>query len=145
MQDFTPPIISRPVPSFIDQDPFLTYLQPTSPLRTAEHIDSAFDEMEAKQGSACLSVVKLKKTPYKSFSLNQNGLLQSLFDENLSNANRQSLPETYYPNGAIYIFLLSEFIRKGAFPSNGSVPFRMSEKESLDIDTEDDIAMMEKL
>lgn len=144
---------SQVVLDFIDQlpqdiveaDPFIVYLQPTSPLRTATHIDKAFAEMKSKNSLMCLSVVPLKKSPYKSFMLTNEGFLLSLFDETLSNANRQALPVTYYPNGAIYIFPISEFIKKGGFPSNGSVPFVMSEQESIDIDSEEDIVMLEKL
>lgn len=137
--------ISQLPPSLVEEDPFVVYLQPTSPLRASSHIDGAFCKMDAAKGSISLSVVPLKRSPYKSFTLTETGLLQSLFDETLSNTNRQALPVTYYPNGAIYIFPLSEFLKKGGFPSNGSVPFIMSEKESIDIDTEDDIAMIEKL
>lgn len=136
--------ISRLPPSVVREDPYLVFLQPTSPLRTSEHIDRAFCEMEAKGEASCLSVVPLKRLPYKAFTLSKEGLLQSLFDEVMTNTNRQALPVTYYPNGAIYIFPLSEFIRKGGFPSNGSLPFVMSEKESIDIDSEDDIALIEK-
>ncbi len=137
--------IGRLSPTDIAGNPFIVYLQPTSPMRNAGHIDAAFSEMESRNGSQAMSVVELKKTPYKSFILSQDGLLQSLFEQKLSNSNRQTLPAAYYPNGAIYIFPVSEFLKKGGFPSNGSVPFIMSEKESIDIDTEDDIAMMEKL
>tara|TARA_B110001450_G_scaffold218812_2_gene213483 strand:- start:4169 stop:4858 length:690 start_codon:yes stop_codon:yes gene_type:complete len=129
----------------IEADPYIVYLQPTSPLRTAVHIDGAFTEMATKGISTCLSVVMLQKSPYKSFKITDEGLLLSLFDEMLTNANRQEFPVIYYPNGAIYIFPVSEFIQKRGFPSNGSVPFVMSEKDSIDIDTEEDFLMMEKL
>lgn len=137
--------ISQLPPSLMAADPYIVYLQPTSPLRTSSHIDGAFCKMDAENVSISLSVVQLKRLPYKSFKLTEDGLLQSLFDESLSNANRQALPVTYYPNGALYIFPLSEFLVKGGFPSNGSVPFVMSENDSIDIDTEDDIAMSERL
>jgi CMP-N,N'-diacetyllegionaminic acid synthase len=126
-----------------DSDPYLVYLQPTSPLRTAEHIDAAFAELQAQRGSYGLSVKRMKDTPYKAFTLSESRRLQSLFDSKLSNANRQSLPEVYYPNGAIYIFPVSEFLAHGGFPSNGGVAYLMSEQASLDIDSESDLAMME--
>ncbi|MFH2139882.1 MAG: acylneuraminate cytidylyltransferase family protein [Pseudomonadota bacterium] len=129
----------------VEEDPFIVYLQPTSPLRTGAHIDRAFSNMADRKGSASLSVVPLRRSPYKSFSLTEEGMLQSLFEEALSNSNRQDLPETYYPNGALYIFQLTDFMKTGGFPSNGSVPFIMSEKESIDIDIEDDIALLEAL
>lgn len=137
--------ISQLPPKLVEEDPFIVYLQPTSPLRTGAHIDGAFINMAARKGSTSLSVVPLRQSPYKTFLLTEDGLLQSLFEETLSNANRQALPETYYPNGALYIFPLTDFMKTGGFPSNGSVPFIMSEKESIDIDSEDDIALLESL
>lgn len=129
----------------INADPYLVFLQPTSPLRNAGHIDAAFAEMLEQDCDICLSVTVLKKTPFKSFTLTSMGRLQSLFDEAMTNANRQNLPTAYYPNGAIYIFPISEFLRKGSFPSNSGVPLVMSERDSIDIDTEEDLAMVEKL
>jgi CMP-N-acetylneuraminic acid synthetase len=137
--------IGRLSPGEIGGNPFLVYLQPTSPLRNAAHIDGAFREMGSKGATTAVSVVELTKTPYKSFVLSPEGLLQSLFEEKLSNANRQSLPAAYYPNGAIYIFPVSYFVENRGFPSNGSLPFFMSENESLDIDSEEDILKMENL
>jgi len=126
-------------------NPYLVFLQPTSPLRKGRHIDAAFAAMSSVDSNICLSVTELKKTPFKSFTLTAEGRLQSLFDEALTNANRQSLPAVFYPNGAIYIFPLAEFIARATIPSNGGVPYVMSELESVDIDTEEDLAMVEKL
>ncbi|WP_374615162.1 cytidylyltransferase domain-containing protein [Sphingorhabdus sp.] len=131
--------------SLVTANPYLVFLQPTSPMRTGVHIDAAFDAMSSAGSDMCLSVTELKKTPFKSFTLTAEGRLQSLFDEALTNANRQSLPAVYYPNGAIYIFPFAEFLTRQAFPSNGGVPYIMSERESVDIDTEEDLAMVEKL
>jgi CMP-N-acetylneuraminic acid synthetase len=125
-------------------DPYILYLQPTSPLRTAEHIDQALAEMETKKAHALISVIELAKSPFKSFQIDTHGNLQSLFDERLSNVRRQDLPKAYIPNGAIYVFRLSEFLVRDGFPSNGSLPFVMSDEESVDIDTEDDIRVLER-
>jgi CMP-N-acetylneuraminic acid synthetase len=131
--------------TLVDENPYVVYLQPTSPLRTAVHIDNAFKEIEAKAGEMAISVVQLSKTPFKAFTLGKEGLLELIFGDKFANANRQDLPLAYYPNGAIYIFPMAEFIKKGRFPSNGSVPFIMPETESLDIDSEEDIALLDKL
>ena len=127
------------------QDPCIVYLQPTSPLRTSEHIDAALHRMVELGKSTLLSVTELLASPYKSFRIDESGQLQSLFDEKLSNCRRQDLPRTYKANGAIYVFRISDFLARGGFPSNGSVPFVMSEEQSVDIDTEEDIILVEKL
>ncbi|ANT64170.1 acylneuraminate cytidylyltransferase family protein [Prosthecochloris sp. CIB 2401] len=127
------------------QDPSIVYLQPTSPLRTSTHIDAALRRMAELTTTTLLSVTELKASPYKSFTIDESGQLQSLFDEKLSNCRRQDLPKTYIPNGAIYVFRLSDFLERGGFPSNGSVPFVMSDRESVDIDTEEDLHLVEQL
>lgn len=129
----------------LDEDPYIIYLQPTSPLRNACHIDQAMEEMLKLNAKSLISVSKIDKSPFKMFFLDKFGRLQSLFDENLSNARRQDLPEVVIPNGAIYVFRVSEFKLRCGFPSNGSVPFLMSAKDSIDIDTEEDICRAEIL
>jgi CMP-N,N'-diacetyllegionaminic acid synthase len=124
-------------------DPLICYLQPTSPLRTSAHIDASFSAMDSSAASHGMSVVELKRTPYKSFVLDGSGRLKSLFAEEMSNANRQSLATVFHPNGAIYIFPLSRFLEQRQFPSNGGLPFVMSEAESLDIDSESDFLAAE--
>lgn len=121
------------------RDPIVIYLQPTSPLRTAIHIEEALSLLERTGASTLLSVVEMEKSPYKAFSVDAAGRLVSLFDEQLSNQRRQDLPKAYIPNGAIYIFTVSAYLERGGFPSNGSVPYVMSQQCSIDIDTSADL------
>jgi CMP-N-acetylneuraminic acid synthetase len=99
--------------------------------------------MHMQAAHTLISVVEMSKSPYKSFGLDTEGRLQSIFDERLSNVRRQDLPPAYLPNGAIYIFRISDYRERGGIPSNGSVPFIMSEADSLDVDTEADIRYLE--
>jgi N-acylneuraminate cytidylyltransferase len=62
-----------------------------------------------------------------------------LLDESLITANRQSLPQAYTPNGAIYIFPAERFLELGRFPIVGSYPLIMSQDESIDIDSVEDL------
>lgn len=129
----------------LNQDPYVVYLQPTSPLRNNIHIDEALELMAKEKTHTLLSITQLEKSPYKSFFINQEGQVQSLFDEKLSNARRQDLPTTYISNGAIYVFRVSDFKKRSGFPSNGSTPFIMNREESVDVDTEEDIKYIESL
>jgi CMP-N,N'-diacetyllegionaminic acid synthase len=123
----------------IEQDPYIIYLQPTSPLRTAEHIDKALEAMMEHGLSKLVSVQEMTKSPFKAFVLGSKGLLEALFTEESTNKRRQDLPKAFSPNGAIYIFKISDFKVNNKFPSNGSYPYIMNKKDSLDIDTEDDL------
>jgi CMP-N,N'-diacetyllegionaminic acid synthase len=126
-------------------DPYIVYLQPTSPLRSATPIDKALNAMSEAKFNTLVSVTELSKSPFKSFVISASGTLESLFDEKLTNARRQDLPVAYIPNGAIYVFRVSDFLEHRGFPSNGSYPFVMSEIDSIDIDTEDDICNVERI
>jgi CMP-N,N'-diacetyllegionaminic acid synthase len=128
-----------------DKNPTVVYLQPTSPLRTADDIERAFFAMNAANATSLVSVVPTMQTPFKMFTLSEAGLLQSLFDERLSNARRQDLLPTFLPNGAIYIFALSQFLARDGFPSNGSVAFVMDPLHSVDIDEPSDIELAERI
>tara|TARA_B100000401_G_scaffold264648_2_gene180118 strand:+ start:815 stop:1519 length:705 start_codon:yes stop_codon:yes gene_type:complete len=122
-------------------DPYIIYLQPTSPLRKSNHIDSALEEMTENNLVSAISVVEMDQSPFKSFVI-QNNLLKRVFNKNFTNERRQDLPSTFYPNGAIYIFKASSFIKSGSFPSNGSYPFLMDKDSSIDIDTKEDWKML---
>lgn len=121
------------------ENTFLVYLQPTSPLRNGYHIDSAIEVLLGKNEGSVVSVTLLEKNPYKAYLIDQHGHLYPLMGEKYLNMNRQDLPDVYIPNGAIYIFSLSEFLRTGMIPTNKSLPFVMDSDVSRDIDTEKDL------
>ena len=127
------------------RDPMIVYLQPTSPMRDAPHIDAALRMLAEQGGTLLVSVVELHKSPYKSFQLDESSRLKSLFDERLSNARRQDLPRTFVPNGAIYVFALTDFTSRGGFPSNGSLAYVMNETDSIDVDAPEDLARAERI
>jgi len=129
----------------MSRDAAVVYLQPTSPLRTAKHIDSALAMLEQVGSKALVSVRKSSVSPYKALRLDESNLLESLFEERLSNANRQDLPDCYFPNGAIYVFLVSEFQLRGGFPTNGACPFLMSDDDSVDVDSLEDLEKIREI
>jgi CMP-N,N'-diacetyllegionaminic acid synthase len=130
---------------WLEMDPYILYLQPTSPLRTAQHIDEAIQLMLGSNANSVISVMEAEKPPQKAFRLDQDNKLIALIDEKLTNARRQDLPKCYFPNGAIYLFRISAFIAKKGFPSNGSVPYIMSKESSIDVDSPNDVLQIEQL
>ena len=115
------------------------YLQPTSPFRNGDHINDAFDCLVDNSASACTSVSIAPFSPYKCLLIDERGTVQTLFDESLVTSNRQSLPPVYMPNGAIYIFPAELFLKLGGFPIVGSYPLIMSQDDSIDIDSVEDL------
>jgi CMP-N-acetylneuraminic acid synthetase len=84
-----------------------------------------------------VSVSSPEKSPYWTLNINASGRLSPLFPDAF-NSNRQALPPAYVPNGAIYLFKLSDFLATGAVPVEGAAAYIMSANESIDVDTKAD-------
>ncbi|MFM5967645.1 MAG: cytidylyltransferase domain-containing protein [Micrococcales bacterium] len=121
----------------INHDILVIYLQPTSPLRTPKHVAQALDIYRANnlKGSV-VSVVQLEKSPYWTLII-QDGKLSPMFPEAFDK-NRQELPPTFVPNGAIYLFKYTDFAEQRKIPTPGASAFVMSAQDSIDIDTRAD-------
>jgi len=122
---------------------FIVYLQPTSPLRTAEHIDRAFELLRDKNANALISVSQADSKFLKAFFLTKDGYLKSISKKAFSFMNRQKLPAVYLPNGAIYILRTEDFLRHKKFWIKNTLPFIMSPEESIDLDATEDIPLVE--
>ena len=123
----------------------IVLLQPTSPLRTSKHIDDAFERLNKHDSTSLISVYIPKNSPFKCFVRDQSGYLTGLVNNKAPFMNRQELPEVFMPNGAIYIFNIDKFLQGNCIPVNQAIPLVMSEQESIDIDTQDDVDLVEKI
>ena len=124
---------------------FLVLLQPTSPLRKAEDIDNAIEILLEKNATSLISVYVPEHSPYKAFKQNKDGYLEGIVDNETPFMPRQSLPQTYYPNGAIYIVDTSYFLKSKKLFSQKTIPYVMSKEKSIDIDTISDLENAEGL
>ena len=119
-------------------------LQPTSPLRNYKHIMEAFDIMFKQKSTSLMSVCVPNKSPYKHLIVDKFGYLNGIIDDEMPFMNRQDLPKTLLPNGAVYIFSIKDFLLNNKIPFNKTVPYLMSKEESIDIDCYEDIMIAEE-
>jgi len=149
-QDTTPtaPVIGHVISYFANQNQYfdqIVLLQPTSPLRTSQDIDDALSLLQKTQKSNLISVVEPAILPHKCFVVDDDGFLRGVVDDESPFMRRQDLPQTYYPNGAIYIFETQEFLKTNQIPMEAVIPFVMPPDKSTDIDTFEDIKKIEQL
>lgn len=126
---------------------YVVLLQPTSPLRTAQHITDCLEGFfnDPKKPNSLLSVKKAGHHPYKSF-VSVNGEIQPILEWKYLSMNRQSLPESFLANGAIYVFQPKLFLDHGAdFYVQPVKVWPMSEEDSHDVDTRADFEACESL
>lgn len=120
-------------------------LQPTSPLRTSKHIEEAIDVYNVKRADCVLSVFEPSHTPVKAYIEKSDGSIIGLHSVNSPYTRRQELPNCYQANGAIYVFSAQQFKLNNKIPRENVFPYLMSQIESVDIDTKEDMLMIEKI
>ena len=128
---------------FIQQIPednyLITLLQPTSPMRTSRHIQEALETYEqVEETKVVISVCEPKECIFKAFKLNNNKL-EGYFGKSEPYLPRQSFPQVFLPNGAIYIFSKKDFLSQSRIPQSFATPYLMDQTSSLDIDTTEDL------
>lgn len=115
-------------------------LQPTSPLRTAAHVDRA---IELHQESAYTTVISVSED--HSYRWRSKGDRAEQLNYTGDTHRRQEKPPEYVENGAIYIVDTKHF-HKHIDLRGGSVGlFEMDERYSVDIDTEFDFWLAEQI
>ena len=118
-------------------------LQPTSPLRTGQHINEAM-ELFTRETDMVVSVKESKANPYFNlFEEDEAGHLQQSKEGHYT--RRQDAPKVWEYNGAIYI-ISSRSVR--LYELNRlpvKVKYIMSEEDSVDIDTLFDLQRAEHI
>ena len=142
--DATPMIevLTDLVTHHIPDDRLVVLLQPTSPLRRAEHIQGALDVYAHGTFDIVMSAVEMDRSILKAGILVGNKFNPINKPEYVF-SNRQSLPPVYKHNGAIYVFSRDWLHSNQSFITDRIGIFEMSAADSLDIDNADDFARCE--
>jgi CMP-N,N'-diacetyllegionaminic acid synthase len=154
-QDDTPtlPVLQNVVFQLKNKENFVPdaviTLQPTSPLRTSEHIDDAIERFIADPLAdslvSCIEVPHIFH-PLSVMKQSQFGYLENYLDnkEGVRVYRRQDKELVWARNGAaIYITRLKCLDR---FIFGGNIlPFKMDNSASIDIDSEDDLQEVEMI
>jgi N-acylneuraminate cytidylyltransferase len=111
----------------------IVLLQPTSPLRTSQHLLEAINLYESSDNEMVVSVKETKSNPYFNlFEENENGFLDLSKKGNFT--SRQNAPKTYEYNGAIYIFSIETVQSKQFSEFEKIKKYEMSAIDSVDLD-----------
>ena len=113
-------------------------LQPTSPLRTFEDLDCAYNLWKATTAYSCVSVRASLDNPWLMFT-KHNGRLVKLLENPQNSLRRQELPKSFTLNGAFYFINTKLFMKNRSLISNNTMMFEMPIDKSIDIDTLSDL------
>lgn len=143
-QDDTPGIepVLHAIYTLPEKYDFVVLLQPTSPLRTVADIDGCIEKCINEKANSCVSVAISEKSPYWMYNLNSDSTITPFVKTVEKHVRRQDLPQVYALNGAVYVAesgWLSEF---KSFISDNTIGWVMPCNRSLDIDSENDLILL---
>ncbi|MEW6573296.1 MAG: acylneuraminate cytidylyltransferase family protein [Bacillota bacterium] len=120
------------------------YLQPTSPLRTAEDIRAALDMLIDRKADAVVSVCETEHHPWWSNTLPEDGCMADFLRPDIP-AARQELPKYYRLNGAVYLARWDFIISRTTWFGPATYAYIMPRERSVDIDGPVDFILAEAL
>ena len=114
----------------------LLLLQPTSPFRTRESINTGIKRFKEKHNKPIIGVTQNHNHPLWSLEL-KDGYLIPFEDSNSLNMRFQDLPQFFNINGSFYLISPQDLRHNRSFIGNHNVPLiSNSPKEDIDINTE---------
>ena len=105
-------------------------LQPTSPLRTAEDIDSCLNLMMRDGAPSVVSLCAVEDHPCFVVKFQNENQITLFYHSSQVTLRRQDLPGAFRLNGAVYAAKIPWLFRERSFTAQGSVGFVMPKRRS---------------
>lgn len=123
----------------------LVMLQPTSPLRRAEHVLAVLEKLIAENWDAVWTVspTELKYHPLKQLTVGEGGAMEYYDPRGASIIARQQLTPVYHRNGAAYAVTRECLLEQGTIKGSRTAAVILTEP-MVSIDTLDDFAIAEQ-
>tara|TARA_B110000008_G_scaffold279997_1_gene330497 strand:- start:11001 stop:11702 length:702 start_codon:yes stop_codon:yes gene_type:complete len=119
-----------------DDFEYILLLQPTSPLRTEEHINQAIQLLIEKKADGVLSIVKVDHPVEWTNTLPEDCSMDGFFSDEMKGLNSQEFPTRYMLNGAIYISKIEKKLTSDFMVLRSNCyGYIMNKFDSVDVDT----------
>ncbi len=149
-EDATPmfPVVKHAVQWLAQHESYepdlIVLLQPTSPLRRAEHIDEAIELVLSSGADSAVSLCETEHSPYWMQVVDSKGMVKPFMDARKEHTRRQNLPTVYRLNGAVLVTRRT-VLNQGRLLGDNTRAFIMDREVSVDIDDEIDFLLAEML
>ncbi len=125
---------------------YVCLLQPTSPLRTAEDIQNAFKLLEERNAGSVVSVTETDHPVQWCFPLDETLSMDTFAKQTSQGTRRQDLEPYFQLNGAIYIAKADKLMNPDYnLYADNCLAYKMPRDRSVDIDSELDLFVVEKI
>ena len=122
---------------------YIIMLQPTAPLRKAGDIDGALTLLMNQDVDSVISIVDVDNYHPMKMKVVEDGRLKDFQKPPTENPPRQSLPQIYIVNGAMYATKRDVLVNQSSFIGEDSLPYIMSRNKSVNIDNIEDFIVVE--
>jgi CMP-N,N'-diacetyllegionaminic acid synthase len=109
-------------------------LQPTSPMRTVNDIDTAIQLFLDKKADSVVSVCEPEHPVERMRKITDKGTLKNYLGDSVVLKNRQSYEKVYVPNGVVFVLDVQKFLQDKTYYWENTYPYLMSRENSTDID-----------
>ncbi len=128
----------------------IVLLHPTTPLRKSKHIDDTIEMLISENVDSVISVSEPMEHPGDMVYWDTSSikfLLSDILTPNSKPGFMQSndFPDYYFMNGVVYTFTYDSFKDTNSRYGIFSMPYRMCQRDSIDIDSMDDMIIAEAL
>jgi len=124
---------------------YLLLLQPTSPLRRVEDLQTLCARLETQPDADAIVSVVRHDAPHPQKIMKIDGRYLRSFLGTLPSVPRQSLPIVYALNGAFYLASQRIVIEQRTFMPERTLPFEMPPERSVNLDGPLDVLLLEAL
>lgn len=140
-EDETPtePVVTHALSELDESFSELVLLQPTSPLRTADHIDEAINTYQSTEATSLVSVYEDHSYRWRQ---TESGATRVNYDGRM---RRQDKTSEYVENGAIYITNVETFLDTESLTTGRTELYEMGKLASVDIDEPADLRLAKVL
>ncbi|WED41908.1 cytidylyltransferase domain-containing protein [Legionella cardiaca] len=140
-------VVEHALKTFIKNKYFPDYvvlLQPTSPLRTATHLQECLQSFLSSTMRSVVSVCPVEHHPGKCMKMIDGEIKPYSKLEDVEKRT-QELEKVYRQNGAIYALKTRDFLEQLKFYQSPCLPYVMEIEDSIDIDSKLDLLFCECL
>jgi len=122
-------------------------LQPTNPLRKAEHIDACLELLQNKNADAVVSVLPVphEYNPHWVYFQDDTGALHISTGEAQPIPRRQDLPPAFHRDGSVYVTKRDVLMERNSLFGDRLVGYAMDPAHSVNIDLPEDWQVAEEL
>ena len=121
----------------------LVDLDATSPLRSVDDINGAYDQLIAEDADMLITASPCRKNPYFNMVEKVNGRVRKVKELKPPPTRRQDAPAVYDMNASIYIWKRRALLEYDTLFTDKTSLYIMPEERSVDIDTELDWEFVE--